>query len=87
MAPRPRRRWRPGLWPLWFKRWEARNRPGQPRVLQPGGEGELRGLQLEHRGGRNTCVFYDTTTGSNAKNCTTGDTNCVTSTTGDAIGI
>jgi hypothetical protein len=35
----------------------------------------------------NTCVFYDTTTGSNAMNCTTGDTNCVTSTTGDAIGI
>ena len=35
----------------------------------------------------NTCVFYDTTTGSNAMNCTTGDTNCVTSTKGDAIGI
>jgi subtilase family serine protease len=35
----------------------------------------------------NTCVFYDTTTGSNAMNCTTGDTNCVTSVTGDAAGI
>jgi subtilase family serine protease len=35
----------------------------------------------------NTCVFYDTTTGSNAMNCTTGDTNCVTSVTGDGIGI
>ncbi len=35
----------------------------------------------------NTCVFYDTTTGTNAMNCVTGDTNCVTSTAGDAAGI
>ena len=25
-APRPLRRWRPGLWPWWFKKWEARSR-------------------------------------------------------------
>jgi hypothetical protein len=35
----------------------------------------------------NACIFYDTTTGTNAMNCTTGDTNCVTSVTGDATGI
>ncbi len=35
----------------------------------------------------NTCIFYDTTTGTNAMNCKTGDTNCVTSVTGDAAGI
>jgi len=35
----------------------------------------------------NTCVFYDTTTGSNAMNCTKGDTNCVTSVNTDAYGI
>jgi hypothetical protein len=35
----------------------------------------------------NTCVFYDTTTGTNAMNCKTGDPNCVTGVTGDAAGI
>jgi hypothetical protein len=35
----------------------------------------------------NTCVFYDTTTGTNAMNCKAGGPNCVTSVTGDAAGI
>jgi hypothetical protein len=35
----------------------------------------------------NACIFYDTTTGTNAMNCNTGDTNCVTSLAGDAAGI
>jgi len=35
----------------------------------------------------NLCVFYDTTTGSNAQVCITGDPNCTTSTSGDQVGI
>ena len=35
----------------------------------------------------NSCVFYDTTSGSNAAVCYTGDTNCVTKISGDAAGI
>jgi hypothetical protein len=35
----------------------------------------------------NSCIFYDTTTGSNAAVCITGATNCVTSTSGDQVGI
>ena len=35
----------------------------------------------------NTCIFYDTTTGTNAMNCKKGDPNCVTSVTTDAAGI
>jgi subtilase family serine protease len=35
----------------------------------------------------NACVFYDTTSGSNAAVCYTGDTNCVTSTSGDQAGV
>lgn len=35
----------------------------------------------------NSCIFYDTTSGSNAAVCYTGDTNCVTSTSGDSAGI
>ncbi|WP_161571031.1 choice-of-anchor D domain-containing protein [Granulicella sibirica] len=35
----------------------------------------------------NTCIFYDTTSGSNAAVCFTGDTDCVTNTTGDQAGI
>jgi subtilase family serine protease len=35
----------------------------------------------------NTCIFYDTTTGSNAMVCITGDPDCVTSTSGDTAGI
>jgi hypothetical protein len=35
----------------------------------------------------NACIFYDTTTGSNAMNCTRGDKNCVTSDSSDTIGI
>jgi subtilase family serine protease len=35
----------------------------------------------------NSCIFYDTTTGSNAMNCYTGDLNCVTKTSGDQAGI
>jgi subtilase family serine protease len=35
----------------------------------------------------NACVFYDTTSGSNAAVCLTGDPNCVTNTAGDQAGI
>ncbi len=35
----------------------------------------------------NTCIFYDTTSGSNAAVCITGDPNCVTKTSGDQVGI
>jgi hypothetical protein len=35
----------------------------------------------------NSCIFYDTTSGSNAMNCYTGDRNCVTSTSGDQAGV
>ena len=35
----------------------------------------------------NACIFYDTTSGSNAAVCYTGDTNCVTSVSGDEAGI
>ena len=35
----------------------------------------------------NTCVFYDTTTGTNAMNCLKGDPNCVTGVSTDAAGI
>jgi hypothetical protein len=35
----------------------------------------------------NACIFYDTTTGSNAMNCTKGDKNCVTNDSSDTIGI
>jgi subtilase family serine protease len=35
----------------------------------------------------NACIFYDTTTGSNAAVCITGDPDCVTSTSGDQAGI
>jgi subtilase family serine protease len=35
----------------------------------------------------NSCIFYDTTSGSNAAVCYTGDTNCVTKTSGDTAGI
>ena len=35
----------------------------------------------------NSCIFYDTTTGSNAAVCMSGDPNCVTSTSGDEVGI
>jgi subtilase family serine protease len=35
----------------------------------------------------NSCVFNDTTSGSNAAVCFTGDTNCVTKTSGDQAGI
>lgn len=35
----------------------------------------------------NSCVFYDTTYGTNAQVCITGSTNCVTKTSGDELGI
>jgi hypothetical protein len=35
----------------------------------------------------NSCIFYDTTSGSNAMVCYTGDTDCVTNTSGDQAGI
>jgi hypothetical protein len=35
----------------------------------------------------NSCIFYDTTSGSNAMNCYTGDPDCVTNTSGDQSGI
>jgi hypothetical protein len=35
----------------------------------------------------NSCVFYDITTGTNAQVCTTGSRNCVTNTSGDALGV
>jgi len=35
----------------------------------------------------NSCIFYDTTTGTNAMNCITGDTDCVTNVAGDLAGI
>lgn len=35
----------------------------------------------------NSCIFYDTTTGSNAMVCETGDQDCVTKTSGDNAGI
>lgn len=35
----------------------------------------------------NSCVFYDTTYGTNAQVCITGSTNCVTNTSGDQVGI
>ena len=35
----------------------------------------------------NACIFYDTTTGTNAMNCTKGDKDCVTSVTTDTVGI
>ena len=35
----------------------------------------------------NSCVFYDTTSGSNAAVCLTGDPNCVTNTSGDQVGL
>ena len=35
----------------------------------------------------NSCIFYDTTSGSNAAVCLTGDPNCVTKTSGDQVGI
>jgi Pro-kumamolisin, activation domain/Abnormal spindle-like microcephaly-assoc'd, ASPM-SPD-2-Hydin len=35
----------------------------------------------------NACIFYDTTTGTNAMNCTKGDKDCVTNVTTDTIGI
>jgi len=35
----------------------------------------------------NKCIFYDTTVGSNAMNCYTGDKDCVTNTQGDQLGI
>jgi subtilase family serine protease len=34
-----------------------------------------------------SCIFYDTTTGTNAMPCLTGSTNCTTATSGDANGI
>ena len=35
----------------------------------------------------NACIFFDTTTGTNAMNCKKGDPNCVTGVTTDAAGI
>jgi subtilase family serine protease len=35
----------------------------------------------------NSCVFYDTTKGSNAMPCKSGSTNCTVTTSGDSIGI
>ena len=35
----------------------------------------------------NSCIFYDTTSGSNAMNCLTGDPNCVTKISGDVAGV
>jgi hypothetical protein len=35
----------------------------------------------------NSCVFYDVTSGNNAQDCITGDLDCVTKTSGDAVGI
>jgi hypothetical protein len=35
----------------------------------------------------NGCVFNDITAGTNAQVCTTGDTNCVTQTSGDTLGV
>lgn len=35
----------------------------------------------------NSCIFYDTTSGSNAAVCYTGDPNCVTKTSGNQAGI
>jgi len=35
----------------------------------------------------NSCIFYDTTTGSNAAVCITGAPNCVTGTAGDQAGV
>ncbi len=35
----------------------------------------------------NSCIFYDTTSGSNAMTCYTGDTDCVTGTSGDQAGV
>ena len=35
----------------------------------------------------NSCVFYDTTGGNNTTPCTTGTPNCVTTTSGDALGV
>ena len=35
----------------------------------------------------NSCIFYDTTSGSNAAVCYTGDTDCVTKVSGDEAGI
>jgi hypothetical protein len=35
----------------------------------------------------NSCIFYDTTKGSNAMVCYPGDPNCVTQTTGDQAGV
>jgi hypothetical protein len=34
-----------------------------------------------------SCVFYDVTAGNNAQDCKTGDLDCVTKTSGDALGI
>jgi subtilase family serine protease len=34
-----------------------------------------------------SCVFNDITAGTNAQVCTTGDTNCVTNTSGDTLGV
>ncbi|HEY0703402.1 MAG TPA: choice-of-anchor D domain-containing protein [Candidatus Acidoferrales bacterium] len=35
----------------------------------------------------NACIFYDTTTGTESQVCVTGDPNCVTSTSGDLLGV
>jgi Pro-kumamolisin, activation domain/Abnormal spindle-like microcephaly-assoc'd, ASPM-SPD-2-Hydin len=35
----------------------------------------------------NSCIFYDTTSGTNAEVCQTGGPNCVTNTSGDQLGV
>ncbi len=35
----------------------------------------------------NSCIFYDTTSGTNAQVCVTGDPNCVTNVSGDLLGV
>jgi hypothetical protein len=38
-------------------------------------------------GSGNSCVFYDTTTGSNSMACKSGSPNCTVATTGDSLGL
>ena len=62
---------------------------GEPNsvLYQLAGLDNLSNCNASTVGNGSACIFYDTTSGNNAMPCATASQNCVTSTTGDTIGV
>ncbi len=58
-----------------------------PTFYQLAAKESLSACNASTVGNGSSCVFYDVTSGNNAQDCTTGDLDCVTKTSGDALGI